>query len=247
MNIAILAAGYGTRLYPLTLKIAKPLLPINGKPMLNFLIDKIEILNKYFPIEDIKIIVNNRFYKSFLAWKKEYNIGAQIINDGSNSNEERLGATKDMKLAIANQKKDWLVLGGDNLFEDDLVDFIKFSFKMRPYSSIALYDVKSKKEATRFGVVALNNRKKIVKFQEKPKKPASTLAASCVYFFPKESVGLLDLFISQYPKNDAAGKYIEWLAEESKVFGYTVGGKWIDIGHQDSLKEAEKEFGVSGG
>jgi glucose-1-phosphate thymidylyltransferase len=247
MHIAILAAGYGTRLYPLTLKIAKPLLPINGKPMLNFLIDKIDILKNNFAIEETKIIVNNKFYRSFLGWKKKYDINAQIINDGSNSNEERRGATKDMKLAIADQKKDWLILGGDNLFEDDLVEFIKFSLRMRPYSSIGLYDVKSKKEATRFGVVVLNKRKKIVEFQEKPKRPASTLAASCVYFFPKESVGLLNIFISQYPNNDAAGKYVEWLAKESKVFGYTLGGKWIDIGHQDSLKQAEGEFGVIGG
>jgi len=244
MNIAILAAGYGTRLYPLTLRIAKPLLPINGKPMINFLIDKIGVLRKYFPIEEVKIVVNNKFYRSFLRWKKKYNIKAEIINDGSNSNDDRLGATKDMKITIGDQKKDWLVLGGDNLFEDDLVDFIKFSLRARPYSAIGLYDVGSKKEATRFGVVELNNRKRIVQFQEKPKRPASTLAASCVYFFPKESIGLLDLFVSQHQNNDAAGKYVEWVAKGSKVFGYTLTGKWIDIGHLDSLKLAEQEFGV---
>jgi len=244
MRIAILAAGYGTRLYPLTLRIAKPLLPINGKPMINFLIDKIDILRKYFLIEEVKIVVNNKFYKSFLNWKKKYKIKAEVINDGSSSNEERLGAAKDMKLALGKQKRDWLVLGGDNLFEDDLVGFVKFALRMRPYSSVGLYDVKSKKEASRYGVVILNKRKRIVKFQEKPKKAASTLAASCIYFFPKQSAGLLDLFIFQHPNIDAAGKYLEWLAVDSKVFGYTLTGKWIDIGHFDSLKLAEQEFGV---
>ena len=242
MNIAILAAGYGTRLYPLTLRTAKPLLPINGKPMINFLMDKMAVLRKYFPIEEISIVVNNKFYKSFIAWKKKYNIKAEIINDGSNSNDDRRGAIKDMKLMIGDSKADWLILGGDNLFEDNLVEFIKSALRMRPYASIGLYDVKYKKDARRFGIVELNKRKRIVKFEEKPKRPSSTLAASCVYFFPKQSLGLLDLFISQHQDFDAAGKYIGWLSKEAEVFGHELKGKWIDIGHLDSLKQAEAEF-----
>ena len=242
MRIAILAAGYGTRLYPLTLKVAKPLIPVNKKPMVNFLTDKIKFLSNTFDIEEIRIVVNNKFYKSFLAWKKKYKIKAKIINDGSNSNDDRLGAIKDMKLAIDGTKSDWLVLGGDNLFEDNLADFIVFAFSKKPFSTIGLYDVKSKKAATRFGIVGLNKNKRIVKFQEKPKKPASTLAASCVYFFPKKSLKLLNTFTKNNSNVDASGKYIGWLSKEDKVFGYTLEGKWIDIGHFDSLKEAEKFF-----
>jgi len=242
MRIAILAAGYGTRLYPLTLKVAKPLIPVNKKPILNFLIDKINFLGKIVEIDEIRIVVNNKFYKTFLAWKKKYKVKAKIINDGSNSNDERLGAIKDMKLAIGDAKSDWLVLGGDNLFEDNLIDFIKFTSKKSPFASIGLHDVKSKRAATRFGIVGLNKNKRIVKFQEKPKKPASTLAASCIYFFPKESLKFLNSFIKKNKSVDAAGKYIEWLAKENKVFGYILGGRWIDIGHFDALKEAKKNF-----
>ena len=242
MRIAILAAGYGTRLYPLTLKVAKPLIAINGKPMINFLIDKIKILSNKFDIEEIRIVVNNKFHKSFLAWKKKYKIKAKIINDGSNNNDDRLGAVKDMKLALGDTGADWLVLGGDNLFGDDLSKFIKFSSGKKPYSCIGLYDVKSKKAATRFGVVTLNKNKRIIKFQEKPKKPASTLAASCVYFFPKKSLRFLNSFIKNNINIDASGKYIGWLSREDKVFGYKLDGEWIDIGHFDSLKEAEKTF-----
>ncbi len=242
MRIAILAAGYGTRLYPLTKKIAKPLLLINKKPMLNFLIDKIKILRKHFPIEEVRIVVNNKFYKSFLSWKKKYKIKATLINDGSNSPEDRLGAIKDMKLSIAKNKCDWLILGGDNLFDDDLVDLVKFSLSQRPHLSIGLYDVKSKKDAKRFGIVSLNQKKRIIKFAEKPKKPASTLAASCVYFFPKQSLGLLSSFVRSHKNVDASGRYIAWMVRKAKVFGYTLKGRWIDIGHAQSLKAAAKAF-----
>jgi glucose-1-phosphate thymidylyltransferase len=242
MRIAILAAGYGTRLYPLTLNIAKPLLPINKKPMVNFLIDKINVLSEHFPVEETRIVVNNKFYKSFLDWKEKYKIKATIVNDGSNSPDDRLGAIKDMKFALGEDKCDWLVLGGDNLFDDNLLGFLKFADEVRPGSSIGLYDVKDKKAATRFGIVSLDSKKQIVDFAEKPEDPASTLAASCVYFFPKESIGLLDTFISSHQNVDASGRYIAWMAEKSKVFGYTLEGKWIDIGHTSSLKEAERHF-----
>lgn len=242
MNILILAAGYGTRLYPLTLKVPKPLIPINDTPIINFLIEKVEKLKRKVPIEEIKIVSSNKFYKNFLIWKKQFNVEADILNDGSNSPDDRLGAIKDISFSIGGKKADWLVLGGDNLFEDDLSDFLKFSLDRRPFPCIGLYDVKCKKAATRFGVVILNKRKRVVKLEEKPKEPSSTLAASCVYFFPEQSVDFLDLFISRHDNIDASGKYIEWLAQKTKVFGYTLKGKWIDIGHFDSLKVAEKEF-----
>ena len=147
MRIAILAAGYGTRLYPLTEKIAKPLVLVNNKPMINYLVDKIKILGRNFSIEEVRIVVNNKFYKSFLTWKKKYKIKAKILNDGSNNPDDRLGAIKDMKFAIGPTKADWLVLGGDNLFRDNLVKFIKFAKEKAPYPSIGLSDVKYKKMA----------------------------------------------------------------------------------------------------
>lgn len=242
MRVAILAAGYGTRLYPLTFKIAKPLLLVNNKPIINFLVDKIKILRKHFPVEEVRIVVNNKFYKSFLIWRKKYRVRAEILNDGSDSPKERLGAVKDIKFAIKKVKADWLILGGDNLFEDNLIKFLKFALEKKPYPSIGLYDVKSKRVARRFGVVMLNRKRRITRLDEKPKEPVSTLVASCIYFFPKQSLDLLYKFIGEDENVDAAGKYIGWLARETKVFGYILEGKWFDIGHFDSLKLAEKFF-----
>ncbi len=242
MRVVILAAGYGTRLYPLTRKVAKPLIPINSKPIINFLVDKIEALQKHFPIAEIKIVANNKFYPSFLAWKKKYQVKVKILNDGSNSPSDRLGAIKDIKFAIDNVRTDWLVLGGDNLFDDNLVSFLKFSLDKRPHPTIGIYDVKRKNKAKRFGVVILDKNKQVVRLDEKPSNPDSTLAASCVYFFPKQSLNLLDSFVRNNGRHDASGQYIAWLAKKTKVFGYLFKGRWFDIGHFDSLEFAGKYF-----
>lgn len=245
MRVVILAAGYGTRLYPLTLKVAKPLIPINRKPIVNFLFDKLKALKSHVPIEETIIVANSKFYKDFLTWRERYQIETRIIDDGSRSPDDRLGAIRDMKLAMAHKKCDWLVLGGDNLFEDNLKEFITQALSKRPYPSVGLYDVRSKTDARRFGVVIIDGQKRIVGFEEKPENPPSTLAASCIYFFPEESTDYLDEFLAEHTTSDAAGTYIAWLATKTSVFGHLLKGEWIDIGHFDSLKMAERVFGES--
>jgi glucose-1-phosphate thymidylyltransferase len=242
MRALILAAGYGTRLYPLTLNLPKALISINKKPLINFLIEKTNNLKKYFSIEEIIVVSNNRFYKKFLGWKRKYKIKADILNDGTNSPLDRLGAVKDMEFAIKDKKDDWLILGADNLFEDNLVDFLKFSLKKIPHPSLAIYDIKSKKVASRFGVVEINSRRRIKRLSEKPKRSTSTLIATCVYFFPKDSLKFLSQFLLQYKEVDTLGKYIEWLVKKTKVYAYFLKGKWIDIGQLDSLRKAWEIF-----
>jgi len=240
MNILILAAGYGTRLYPLTLKIAKPLIPINNKPILNFLVQKIEGIKKNFSIDKINLVCNNKFYNSFLEWQKKYSIEMNIINDGSNSERDKCGAVKDIRLGI-DKEIDWLILGGDNIFEDSLIEFLNFS-KDLGYPTIGIYDINDIKKASHFGVVNMDKENRIIDFFEKPKSPPSTLIASCIYYFPKNSLDFLDSFLNSNLNPDAAGTYISWLVKKYKVFGYKLKGKWLDIGNFNSLKEAEEIF-----
>lgn len=242
MRIIILAAGYGTRLYPLTIDLPKPLICINNKPVINFLIDKIDNLKEAYPIEDIRIVTNNKFYSKFLDWKQRYKIDACIVNDGTNRPGDRLGAVRDIKIAINKQNSDWLVLGGDNLFEDNLQSFIKFALRNKPAPSIGIYDVRDKKTASNYGVVELDSKGQIIKFWEKPPCAASTLAATCVYFFPEESISLFDAFFSQVKNSDACGEYIKWMASETKVYGYVFEKKWFDVGASEVLKTAERVF-----
>ena len=194
MRVLIIAAGYGTRLYPLTATISKPLLSINGKPIINFLMEKVKKISHKFYVKETIIVSNDKFFPDFLEWKKKYNVKARFINDGSNNPDERKGAVKDIQLAIGRKKGDWFILGGDNLFEDTLESFLKFSSKHKPHISVGLYDVKKKSMASRFGVVCVDSRKRIFKMEEKPKRAASSLVAACIYFFPQQSLKFINVF-----------------------------------------------------
>lgn len=241
MRILILAAGYGTRLYPLTLNLPKSLVPVCNKPLMNFLIEKVDVVRGKFSVKSVSAVSNNKFYKDFLKWKEKHKVSIDIINDGSNTPEDRLGAVKDIEYSIAGKYDDWLILGGDNLFEDNLIGFLDFAYKKRS-PCVGLFDVKDKRIASRYGVVAMNKNKRIIKLAEKPKKPFSTLAATCIYFFPKTSLKFLSAFVKKEKRPDASGKYIKWLIEKTAVYGYVFSGSWTDIGQIDSLLIAEKKY-----
>lgn len=242
MNILILGAGYGTRLYPLTENLPKPLLSINDRPIIDFLIDKIKGLEKDFSVEDVKVISNNKFYEQFINWKERGRLDIEIVNDGSNSPQDRLGSIGDMQLGMHGEKGDWLVLGGDNLFEDDLTSFLKLGYEKKPYPLVGLYDVGDRSLASRYGVVKVSPLMKIIELAEKPKFPGSTLIATCVYFFPEQTLKLLSQYASECQTCDTSGDYIRWLLGKTEVFGYSLKGKWMDIGRYDSLRKAEKVF-----
>lgn len=237
MRILILAAGYGTRLYPLTRNIPKALIPIKGKHLLAFIMDKVEDLKKYFKIKEIVIVSNNKFYNCFLDWKKESKVKVKILNDGSNNPQQRLGAIGDICFALRPRPKDdWLIIGSDNFFDWRLRDFVHFSLKRKPYPSVGLYNLKERKDASNFGVVKMDSSKMIKEFIEKPKKPPSKKIAVCIYFFPKKSLNFLGAFMKETGRSDVTGKYIEWLISKTKIYGYMFKGRWIDIGHKKSLK-----------
>ena len=243
MKVLLLAAGYATRLYPLTLNQPKPLLPVAGKPIIEFILDKVEVLEK---IDEIFIVTNNKFCKHFEDWSKGYSTSKKItvINDGTMTNDDRLGATGDIEFVIEkeNIKSDLLVLAGDNIFKADLKNFINFSLSKRPSISLGLYDVKDLELAKKYGIVSLDDSKKVIEFKEKPQQPNSTLAASCVYFFPKEKINIVKEYLNTDNAKDAPGYFLEWLSMKDSIFGYVLDQKWLDIGDKESYEEANNEF-----
>ena len=235
MKALILAAGYATRLYPLTKDKAKPLLPIKGTPIISYIIRRIE------PIEGLNkiyVVTNQKFYSDFCKWKDNYKFTKhiEIINDKTQKDEAKLGAIGDIDFVIKNKniEEDILVVAGDNLFNFDLLDFTKKATEKKPAVSLGIYDVKEEELAHLYGIVSLNNQNKIVDFQEKPDEPKSTLAAVGIYFIPREILNLVSKYLDEGNTFDEPGYFIKWLYKNNEVYGVSLPGEWFDIGNIES-------------
>ncbi|MCK9432112.1 MAG: nucleotidyltransferase family protein [Candidatus Omnitrophica bacterium] len=244
MKALILAAGYATRLYPLTKKYPKPLLEVKGRPIINYLIEKI---NRIRAVDEIFVVTNNKFIGEFRKWSKTVKSPKKItlVNDLTRSNRDRLGAIGDVGFTVERKgiKEDLLVLGGDNLFDGSLNGFINVSRKNSSAVRIGLYRLKNKKDASRYGVVKLGRSGRVSAFQEKPLHPASNLVAMCLYYIPKERLGAISAYLGdKKKKTDATGGYIAWLKDKIDVYGYVFSGSWFDIGDRKYLDSAQETF-----
>ncbi|MCX5711670.1 MAG: nucleotidyltransferase family protein [Candidatus Omnitrophica bacterium] len=244
MKALILAAGYATRLYPLTKHFPKPLLEVNKKPIINYIVDK---LSRVEECDEIFVITNSKFFPKFKKWAKTVKSSKKIIvvNDMTRSLKDKRGAIGDMYYAIIKKKikDDFLVVGGDNLFDEDLHGFMGFALSKYPHPSMGVFNIRDKRKACNYGVIKLDSCGKIIDFQEKPKHPASTNVAMCLYYFPAKKLELVGEYLSSRSnKNDATGFYIDWLRKKESVFGYVFNGKWFDIGKLEFYKKAENSF-----
>lgn len=246
ITAVILAAGYATRLYPLTLNIPKPLLKVSAdKTVIDCIVDNLKASGI---VARVVVVTNSKFYQDFKAWarRKKSQIAVTVVDDGTSSNSDRLGAVGDIDYVVRSKKitGDFVVVGGDNLFDRGIEKFLKFALKHKPFPSLGLFDIKDKKSATRFGVVSVNREDRVTHFEEKPAKPRSTTVATCLYYFPAQTHKYLKAYVSDpLTSKDAPGNYIRWLMEKSGVFGFTLEkGHWYDIGHFDSYKEVVKQF-----
>ncbi|HOW87212.1 MAG TPA: nucleotidyltransferase family protein [Candidatus Omnitrophota bacterium] len=240
LKVIILCAGYATRLYPLTENMPKPLLPVGKKPILEWILERVQ---KVREVEAVYLVSNQKFAGHFENWaeKAKYPWPIQVVNDHTTSNETRLGAIGDLAYVIETEKlapSDLLVIAGDNFFDFDLVSFVDFGNRKRPHGVIAVYDVGDKELAKRYGLVRVDPEGKILEFQEKPPQPATTLASSGIYWLPKEAWTLLDRYIASGHNTDQPGHYMRWLAETSGLFAFSLKGKWLDIGDLASYEKA---------
>jgi len=240
----ILAAGYATRLYPLTKDFPKPLLSVGDRPIIDYIIDKLEPIEE---INEIIVVTNSRFFSLFQKWAQELKVkkNLSVVDDLTLSDEDKRGAIGDMDFVLKEKRigEDLLVIGGDNIFSGDLSDFLLFSEKVRPYPVIGIYDLKDKGQASKYGVIGVDEKNVIVDFEEKPLNPNSALVAMCLYFFPEEKLSRIgEYFKIEGAKKDAMGFYIDWLRKKESVYGYIFQGQWYDIGDKKFYDRAKENF-----
>ncbi len=243
MKALILAAGYATRLYPLTKEYPKPLLEVGNRPIINYIVDKLEALDD---VDEIIVVTNSKFISKFRSWLKHLHSDKRIslVDDLTKNLDDRRGAIGDMDFVIDKRrlKDDLIVLGGDNLFSSGLKDF-SFFIKGNSNPVIGVYNIKNKSEARKYGVIKLDKNNKIIDFKEKPQKPASSLIAMCLYYFPKEKLGLVGEYLkNKTSKHDATGFYIDWLSKKSEVYGFIFNGFWYDIGDYKFYRQAKQRL-----
>ncbi len=237
----LLAAGYGTRLYPLTKDRPKALLPLGEGTLLDALLygmEGVPGLARYI------LVTNSCFAGQFETWVKRAEAPVTIIDDGTDTNETRLGAVRDLELARKQGKAegDLLVVGTDNLFGWRMKSFVQQAQAHAPHPSVALWEAPSANAATQFGVVLMDGSNRITRFVEKSPTPPSKQVALCVYYFPESMLGRIQEFMDQGGNSDAPGFLIEWLVRREPTYGVPMSGAWFDIGSPEAYEAAQQAW-----
>ena len=245
MKVIILAAGYATRLYPLTLTQPKPLLPVAGKPMIEHVLDNLAPIGG---IDRVYVVTNAKFAGHFQQWADRYRatkskLEFTVVNDGSTDDNNKLGAIGDIHyvLKAQNVDDDLIVVAGDNLFSERLDAFGKLC-REKNAPVLALYDVGDLEQIKKYNAITLDAAGRITFFEEKPKNPTSTLTGIALYFYPKSTITLIKQYIADGNNPDQPGRLVQWLYPRTPVYTWTVPGLWFDIGSKETLEEANQIF-----
>jgi glucose-1-phosphate thymidylyltransferase len=245
MNVLILAAGYATRLYPLTLTKAKPLLEVAGKPMIEWVLDNLAPVPD---IETVYVVTNDKFAHDFATWAEQYEkrsgkLRLKIINDGSRDDSDKLGAIGDVNLVLVRENlasDDLIIVAGDNLFSEPLTDFAAAARGSE--AMLATYDVGNLEAIKKYSAITTDGNGVITSFEEKPTEPKSTLTGIALYYFAKDTVPLFTTYIAAGNNPDQPGRFIQWLYTRKPVKTHQIKGTWFDIGSKETLEEANELF-----
>ena len=237
MKAIILAGGYATRLRPLTDDLSKCLLPVGGRPMIDWILERIEAVDE---VDQVHVVTNSRFARDFEHWATSRD-GVVVHDDGTTSNEDRLGAMGDVAFVLdrIGVVDDVLVIAGDNLFDYDLGELVAFWRGKGVASALAVHDVGDLRLASQYGIVDVAGDDRIVGFVEKPAEPASTLAATATYLYHREHVPLVRRYLDEGNAPDQSGSFVAWLHEREPVYAYWFTGVWLDIGDREQLLAAD--------
>lgn len=244
MKAILLAAGYATRLFPLTANRPKPLLPIAGRPMLDWIADKVDEVAE---VDELHVVTNARFAAALAAWA-EGRVGRLepvVHDDGTSTNEDRLGAIGDVAFVLGRVEiadDDLLVVAGDNLFDQSLAQYVDWWRVKNGGSAVGVRDCGDRELARSYAVLGVDAEDRIVSFVEKPAEPASTLISTAAYVYAREHVPLLSTYLAEGNTPDAPGNFIAWLYKRAAVYAFRFAGVWFDIGDQEQLLVADNAF-----
>ena len=240
MKCLILAAGYATRLYPLTENFPKPLLPVGEKPILDWLLEDI---NRSGAVDEYVVISNHRFAQHFQNWAEGHRLPITVLDDGTETNETRLGAVRDVQFAIEqlHLTEDLLVIAGDNLLSFSLTAFIAYA-QQKGTSCIMRYWELDVTRLRKTGVAQVDENDLILHMEEKPAEPKSHWCTPPFYYYAAKDVPLVKQGIDQGCGVDAPGSFIAWLSGVTRVHAFPMPGRRFDIGNLESYEEVKRSF-----
>ncbi len=240
MKCLILAAGYATRLYPLTENFPKPLLDVGGKTILDWLVDDIDTAGE---VDEYIVISNHKYAHHFEAWAKTKAQKVTVVDDGTDTNETRLGAVKDIQFAIEKLglDDDMLVIAGDNVLDFSLTRFVAYA-KEKATSCIRRYYEPEFSKLHKCGVVTVNEADKVLNMTEKSPTPETHWCCPPFYYYTKNDARLVQKGIDSGCGTDAPGSYIAWLCTQTEVHAMEMPGKRYDIGNLESYEKVKNEY-----
>ena len=240
MKCFILAAGYATRLYPLTENFPKPLLNVGGKPILDWLVDDIVALNA---VNEFVVISNHKFVHHFEAWAKTKECCITVVDDGTNSNETRLGAVRDIQFAMdtLGVDEDILVIAGDNILDFSFRGFLEFA-KAKGTSCVMCHEENRLEKQQKTAIITKDDNDLITSYEEKPKEPKGNLAVPPFYYYRAEDAKRIPEALADGCNADAPGSFAAWLSKQTEVHAYEMPGKRYDIGDISSYEAVKAVF-----
>ena len=250
MKAIILAAGYATRLYPLTLNKPKALLPINNIPIADYIVNQI---NNLAEVDRIFVVTNNKFANNFYDWhesiKSKSKIPIKIINDGTDQDGNKKGAIGDINFVIEqeNISDDVIIIAGDNFFTFDLRKYYDFAIERQEDCACAKeFNNKPEDFFNRFAIALVDKNNKLIDLEEKPKEPKSNLVVYANYIYKKHTLPLIKEYLDEGNIPDAPGFFLQWLYKKHDVYIYKINGDCYDIGTPDAYNQIQDKFFLSG-
>jgi glucose-1-phosphate thymidylyltransferase len=241
MKALVLAAGYATRLYPLTLDKPKALLEVGGRPMLDRVLERLQTMG----VDETIVVTNAKFTPHFEEWARGKE-GVTIVNDGTTSNDDRLGAIGDIAFVLDELQldDDLVVVAGDNLFGDDISGFGAFGQEVDA-PVLAVHDVGDLASMSEYNQVEVDPEGRVLFMEEKPAQARTTLAGVALYFYPRRALPLIRQYLDEGNNPDQPGRLPEWLYHRTPVYTWRFPGEWYDIGSAETLQEADTIFSQS--